>query len=525
MRMPAAPNKPRTARFVTFAAPIAGWISNRNLSQASQGPQGAALLENWFPIATGAIMRRGSEVYATVGDGSKDVESLFAYVNGNTKKFFASTSDTIYDITSAGAVTSALAAQTAGKWSVVQFATPGGVFLRGVNGSDTPFVFDGTAWGTTPAITFTDGTTPSQLANVWASQNRLWFIKKDALDAYYLPVASIGGAAVVFPLGGVFTRGGELLFGASWSIETLGGLQENTIFVSTQGEVAIYSGSDPSDASTWKLIGVYRIGMPLGPKAWVKAGGDVVIATDIGMIPVSQAMVRDIAALSPNAISYKIETAWNDTVAERVGSDWNAIVWPSAQMMAVAPPTVSGTIPEVFVANARTGAWTKFTGWNATCLGDYDKRCFFGSTGGKIIEANVTGADQGAIYTASYIPLFNDLRAPGSLKIAKAGRVTLRCAVDPLPQLSLNVDFDTATPIAPNVRSVDADSIWDSGLWDEALWSSDASSIATQSKWQSLAGAGYAIAPCVQISSGSIAPIDAQLARIDVTYDQADILT
>ncbi|MCZ4089330.1 hypothetical protein [Sinorhizobium psoraleae] len=60
MRRPAAKLKPRIAQTTRFAAPIAGWKANENPANPSAGPQGAIVLENIFPTATGAQIRRGS---------------------------------------------------------------------------------------------------------------------------------------------------------------------------------------------------------------------------------------------------------------------------------------------------------------------------------------------------------------------------------------------------------------------------------------------------------------------------------
>jgi hypothetical protein len=507
-----------------FPAPTGGWISNRNLAVPNQyGTQpGAAVLENYFPLATSAVLRRGSELYSTIGTGP--VGSLFGYINGTNKKLFGANETDIYDITTGASPSSVMGSLASGEWSVVQFETSGGVFLRGVNGADTPFVFDGSAWSTSPAITFADGTTGDQLINVWANQSRLWFIKKESLTAYYLPAESIGGAAVAFPLGSVFTRGGSLLFGASWSIETLGGLNEHCVFVTTEGEVAVYQGNDPSSTSTWSIVGVYRIGRPLGPKAWIRAGGDLVIATDVGFVPLSQAMQRDYSALSPSAVSYPIETAWNDSVSARSGAYWHCEVWPTSQMVVVAPPTVTGTMPEMYVANARTGAWAKFTAWDANCLCVWDGRMFFGSQAGKVVEANVGGSDQGIPYTSIYIPLFDDLKSPGSIKIAKMARAVLRGGLTVNEKVSVNVDFSTDTPTAPNATPVSGVSAWGAGAWGSAVWGAGLSS-ATQQNWQPVGGLGYTMAPCVQITSGSAVPLDTQIVRTDMTYDMADVVT
>jgi hypothetical protein len=296
------------------------------------------------------------------------------------------------------------------------------------------------------------------------------------------------------------------------------------VFVSTEGEVAVYQGTDPSSSTTWSLVGVYRIGRPLGPKAWIRAGGDIVIATDIGFVPLSQAMQRDYSALSPSAVSYAIETEWNNTVAERAGTYWNCEVWPTSQMVIVAPPTTAGTLPEMYVTNARTGAWAKFTGWDATCLTVWDTRFFYGTSAGTVVEGNVTGTDQGIPYTASYIPLFDDLKSPGALKITKMARAVFRAGIPISEKVTMNADFDTSIPVVPDSTPVGTVSAWGSGKWGQSVWGAE-TSLTVQQKWQSVGLSGYALAPCVQITSGDVVPLDTQIVRVDVTYDVADVVT
>lgn len=538
---PANPQAPNSYQTASFPSPTLGLISNSNL--ATPQPGGAAVLTNFFPTATGAVLRRGTGLYATLGDGTADTTSLFTYVNGNNQKMFATTGSSLFDITTVTALQNLVTGDgdflvnedgdilsiggtdpvdgfdslMGGDWSVVQFGTPGGMFLRAVNGIDTPLVFDGADWATTPAIT---GVDPTTLSGVWVAGNRCWFIQKDTMNAYYLPAASIGGAAVLFPLGGVMPRGGALLFGHSWSVESGAGLTQNCAFISTAGEAAIYQGTDPSTAATWSLVGVYRIGNPLGPKAFIPAGGDLVIATDLGFVPLSQALQKDYAALSPSAVSYPIETLWNASVSERSGADWNCVVWSASQMVVAAPPTVPGTDPVMYVANARTGAWGVFENWSATCLVEFGTRAFFGSSDGKVIEANITGLDQGAPYTGSYIPLLNDLGSTG-MKTTSMARAVLRGASPVNDRLAMQADFALNMPPPPDAASAATGSSWGVGLWGEAVWGSTAG-LNTYQNWRSAPANGYALAPSLQITSGSIIPLDTQIVRMDVTYQSQD---
>jgi len=624
----------RTSALKSFAAPVQGWIANTNLAiNPGKNLNGAYLLENWFPTATGAEVRRGSALYATLGGGDLDVTAIFDYNNGNIKRLFASTETTVYDITNVttpdnyqlwtgedeivtedgdnigGSSTDGLNVingMSGGSWITTQFATTGGVFLVAVNGEDPLQLFDGSEWfpideddvymllfdaqtdpffegqtltgatsgatgfvlhveptgGATGILYITDvtgtfqnneiidgtgtadpdgsatadgvpqpyyvgitGVDTSTLSYVWSYKNRLYFIQRDSFTVWYLDVDSISGTATAFPMGGEFSEGGKLLMGSSWSLDSSGdgGLSEQCVFISDEGQVVAYQGFSPAPDQGWSRVGGYKIGKPLGPLAYQRAGGDLIIATDIGYVPLSQAVNRDVAALSPAAVSYPIETEWNATVEERRGFPWHCAIWPEKQMVIVGTPTNENQTSMVFAANARTGAWTKFTGWDVTCLCVFDGRLFYGTRQGKVIEAYITGLDQGSPYTATFVPMFNDFGNPASLKIPKIARARLRGANDVNPQLSVMQDYVISLPAAPAANPVAVDGVWDGATWNVSTWGGKVDK-KIQQAWTSVSGMGYALAASLQITSGSIVPIDTEIIDIEVTFEITDIV-
>lgn len=629
---PALKPRPRKSRSKSFRAPNGGWIANRNLAEGNDPrlPAGAEVLDNFFPTASGAKLRRGSSLYATLGEGITDVTSLFSYKKGTQEQLFGATASTIYDITTIldpepfilvtdegdelvtdlgdnlGVLSTdgleRITGQTGGDWVTVQFATSGGTFLSCVNGTDPMLVYDGqyftpvdasdiytlnysggsaaftvgeTVTGGTSGATavirnifgseasgtliidtlsgnfqnaeaLTDGEGGSANANgteaakftgidevdtatlthVWAYKRRLFFVQKNTLDAWYLATDAVAGTATKFPLGGVFTKGGSLLFGASWSYGTgaSGGLSEQCVFITSEGEVAVYQGSDPASADTWALVGVYRIGKPLGKKSFQRLGSDLAIGTDIGLLALSMALNSDFAALAPNAVSFNIEDAWNVEVAARSGAQWHCEVWPSKQMFVLALPTVNEQSPQMFVANTTTGAWCRFTGWNGTCLEVFKERLFFGSENGQIIEGGVTGYDIGHPYTGSFVPLFDDLGSPGSLKTATLARAVVRSKVEIDDQVSCQSDFQVDLPADPDASPVSPGSQWDVGTWDVSVWGEEAATI-TQQPWRSVFGHGYSLAPALQVTSGAVVPLDAELVRLDLVFGTADLVS
>lgn len=527
----------------TFAAPSRGWIANESLMAAVPG--GAAALENWFPIATGCRLRGGTFLWSQIGDGDHDVTSLISYVAGPVKKLFAATSESITDITTQsfsyvlvdesgeilstetgefiGADTSSsIAGLAAGNWIGVQYTNSGGTFLRLVNGANTPLVYDGSTFSTSPAITGS-GLTPTTLSYVWVYNNRVFYIQKGTLNVWYhTSVDAIGGAAALFPLGGVFRLGGELVFGATWSVGDGGGLNDNCVFVTSEGEVAVYRGTDPGSVATWSKVALYRIGRPLGPQCFFRSGGDLIIATDIGMIPLSQAISKSYEEIAPGAVSYPIETAWNEAVDKRTGLEWVAEVWPRKQMMVVALPTPTGGGDEFFVANVRSGAWCKFTGLKGTCVRHHDGEFYFGSSGGRIFRLETTGADDGVPYTGLMVPLFDDMGSATSVKTPSSAKAFFMAESDPAAKVSVSFDYEVTPPAVPPAFVETANSVWGSVVCGQTKFGAK-HSIKKFVTDKGLNGSGYVLAPCVQVTSGGLVAPNVELARVEVLFDSGQI--
>jgi hypothetical protein len=386
---------------------------------------------------------------------------------------------------------------------------------------------DGTPFVASPGVKFGNtGLTTADMAFVWAYKSRLWFIQKDSLTAWYMKDAdAIGGNAVSFPLAGVFTDGGSLVFGQKWSTEAgdQGGLSAQNIFVTTQGEVAVYQGSDPSEASSWSEVGVYRVGTPMGKHAFFRGGGDLAIATSVGLVPLSKAISLDITSLNIGTVSYKIADAWSDAVQSRGLVNWQCKLWPEQKMALISPPDLSGaTQPVIFVSNTETGAWCRYTGWQALCMEVFDGRLYFGSPNGQIFMANVSGTDNGDTYTGTIIPLFDDMGMPGSNKIGKTARVVSRANVQLDPQVIYKTDFDMTIPAPPNAVAIGASNLWGTGLWGQSVWGALTPEVINQDG-QSVGGMGYAVSLSYQVTSGAIGPIDDEVIRMEITYTPTEV--
>lgn len=396
-------------------------------------------------------------------------------------------------------------------------------------------VSDGLANQVSTGVTFndSDGTTPTayttaDMSFVWVYKNRLWFVRKDSLDAFYMEdVDAIGGTAVRFPMAGIFGQGGALLFGQNWSLGTSdqGGLGEQNVFVSTQGEVAIYQGSYPGNADDWSKVGVYRIGTPLGKRAFLRGGGDLAIATSVGLVPLSKAIELDITSLNIATVSYPIADAWDTATSLRGLSAWQCQLWPEQKMAVISPPNLIGSNePVLFISNTETGAWCRYTGWYALCMEVFRGQLYFGTTNGEVYVANVSGMDGEDTYTGICTPLHEDMGSPGAKKMANIARAVTRANIRTNGKISASYDFSLSHPAAPDATASTNGNIWGVGIWGQAFWSNGTPTVINQ-PWKSVGGLGYTMAPCYQVTSGSIQPLDEEVISMQLSFLTAEIIT
>jgi hypothetical protein len=512
----------------TLPSPVRGWIQNENLAAAQPG--GALRLDNWFPTQNGIRLRGGCSKHATLSS-TLPVVSFFSYVTSVTEELYAATESAVYDVTDPADATviptPVVSGQTSGYYVSTQFTTAGGEYLYACNGSNDPLLYDGTTWvsvdnASTPAIT---GVTTADLSFVWSFANRLFFIEKDSLRVWYLPVDSIGGAASSFSLEGVFRLGGSLMIGATWSLDAGDGLDDKCVFVSDQGEVAVYEGTNPSSAADWTKVGVYQITKPLGPKAVMVAGGDLLIATETGIVPMTEAIRKDTAALTLSAITRTIAPDWFDEVERRRQYNWELLKWPAKSILFVTLPRPGSSVDAYsFVANLDTGSWCRYVGWDARCVGGLGDRAFYGATDGCVYEMEVTGADAGTPYTAIYVGQFEHLGAPEVNKTVAQGRAVFRSSATFDYQLSASSNYRVRLPAAPNSAVDDSVALWDSAVWDSSVWQGTGYDLVS-GIWTAIGQSGYTIAPQVQITSAGTSALKVELLSVGLAYSNNAVVT
>ena len=487
--MPAIAQQAR-AYVESVPAPVGGW--NARDSIANMEPTDAIQLDNLVPTVSSCVLRGGYSKWATGLSGK--AQTLMNYAAGGTTKLYAITSaGSLYDVTASGAVgAAAVTGLSGGYWEYVNFATTGGNFLYAVNGVDKPILWDGTTWervdgASTHAVT---GVTTTSLANITVFKNRIWFIEKNTLKAWYLPTSQVGGAAQYIDLRGVAKFGGHIVDLDTWTIDAGYGIDDNLVFITSMGEVIIYRGTDPTNASTWSLTGVWKLGSPIGDRAMMKYGGDLLILTYDGLIPMAQALQS--SRIDPRvALSNKIQGAITEATTQygsHTSTGWQIFYTAKNNAVWVNVP-VQDDLQEQYVMNTITQSWCRFTGWGAYCWETFNDDPYFGGNGFVAKAWTTDYKDNLLPIKTTALQAFNYFGSRGVKKYFTRARPTLFTDGTPVVNIGMNVDFNMAgIPTPVELTDLPSSGLWGSGLWGSAVWGGGMS---VQNNWQGITGLGY----------------------------------
>ena len=478
---------------VSLPAPTGGWNARDGIT--AMGPLDAVTLTNWFPATTECALRNGYAKWATGITGQ--VQTVMAYSGGATDKLFAIANGNVYDVTASGAVGSPVVTSlTNSKWGYLNIATSGGNFLSMANGVDSPYVYNGSTWSN-PTIT---GVTANTLKNPILYAERQFFIERNSLKVWYLPPDSIAGAANAVDVAPFANKGGYIVAHGTWTIDAGQGVNDHYVIMTNKGQVIVYQGTDPSNVSSWAMVGVWDIGAPVGDKALYKYAGDMLVICQDGIIPMSAALQS--SRVNPKvAITDKIQFAISEVITDYgLNYGWQLIYVPTINQLWLNVPIQDGNMQQQYVMNTINGSWCNYQGWNANCWEIFQDNPYFGGDG-YVGRAWYTNADDGMNINALGIQAFNNFNGAGTLKRFTMSRPIIRASGTPAIYAGIDVDFSLTDITAPLTTTPINYGVWDSSTWDNTNWGGNLKVI---QYWQGVNGVGYYGAPIVKIASNKI---------------------
>ena len=325
---------------------------------------------NLMPSEYGLRLRKGYREWATnIGtDPYTDVRGVIPFEGTDpaNNKLFAATADGIYDVTTDGET------------------SPTKVVTYTVNDDDAGFV----TWcemtvNTTPAETYLFVACPrngawqyTESTGVWARpswtnvtvanvafvglhKQRLWVIEAGQADAWYSPVASVAGAFTRFVFGSKFKYGGDLVGMYNWTLDGGDGVDDYMIAIGRGGDVLVYRGQDPADATTWELTGSFFIGkIPQSRRIATEYAGELYLLSVFGVTSVRDLVSGVDPSDTGRGPSAKINRILRPEVKENIAENaWQLLVNPSDGFLQILQPWQDFGSARQYVQNLLTGAW------------------------------------------------------------------------------------------------------------------------------------------------------------------------
>lgn len=472
-----------SGKTISYSAPVGGWNVRDSIDQMPVTD--AVQLINWFPSSGKVISRKGFTVWSTGLTGS--TETLAEFNAKTNRKMIAANNGSIYDVSSSGAIGSALASGfTSNRWQWAQFDdASGGARMGLVNGEDAPQIYNGS---TITGMTVSgSGLTTSNLIGVNVFKSRSYFWEKDSQDFWYSSVNALGGTLTKFPLSRVSSFGGNLIAMANWSRDAGDGEDDLAVFVMSSGDIIVYKGDNPGDADAWSLVGVYKSGAPLGIRAIYKQGPDVVLTTKDGYV--SLAKIINIGRITEqSSVSDKINNELI-RIAPLYASNfgWQTIFYPLGKYMLFNIPTSSTTF-EQHIVNTETRVWCKFSGMNAPCWSLYNDNLYFGGIDGKIYKADDGFSDNGNAITWQADCAWNYIGTRQNSKKMTAFRPFMNSTAEFNFTIGIGTDFNSPSNFSTYNSGGTAGAAWDEEFWDDPFWADESTIV---NPWLSLSNYGY----------------------------------
>ena len=465
-------------------------------------PTEAISLDNIFPNSSYCDFRGGHQSHATGMTGNGKTLVTYNKLNGQNEMFCATASG-VYNVSSGGAVGANLSARTNGKHQWLMYGDGTNNWLIMVNGVDKPLYYDGTTWTavdgvSVPALT---GLTTTSIVGVFASKFRMFFLQNNSLAFWYLAAGAAGGALTKFDLAGVAQDGGYLMAGGTWTVDAGDGPDDRVVFVTSEGEVIVYVGTNPASAASWALVGRYKVGRPIGRHCITKWSGDLIILTENGAFPMSAAIQSE-AIDYKLALSFKIEPTFTESARTAFSTfGWNMTLYPARSAFIVNVPLTEDGTHYQYVMNTVTKSWCRFKSWDAEDFVVFNRELYF-CKGTAVYKAWSGTSDNGANIEFYGKSAFSYFGSPSQQKRFTMYRPVLAVNGNMNFNTGIDVDFRDSSIIGVSSYNVTNPSLWNSAKWDSAHWSAGSEIIR---QWSSpAADVGYCAAGKLRIATNSL---------------------
>jgi hypothetical protein len=390
-----------------------------------------------------------------------------------------------------------------GEFSYTQFATAGQNYLVIVNAGGGVWTYDIVGGWIKRSITYDSGSGPVEISDefdfimVW--KNRLWFIKNNTPEAYYLPVNTIAGPCKMFDFGPLFIHGGDLKALASWTLDSGDGMDDKLVVTNEGGDILVYAGTDPDDATKFQLEGRWYSGRPpAGRRFMSKYGGDLAFITERGIQFMSQLLAAR-SAEDPGSPKGPADR-YNEVIGAEVRDSreelfWRLIFLPAEESVIVLTPRNEGTAATQHAMSSQCQAWSTFKNMPMYSGDVFQGDLYFGTKDGRVCRAFYGDTDDekpdgtpGDTVVADIQTAFVAMADDNiNLKRSQLVQLMFQAPGPPVVLARINHEWDITTPNGQPQFGMNNLGVWDVSLWDQAVWAGARDSY---SAWLGVEGVG-----------------------------------
>jgi hypothetical protein len=350
--------------------------------------------------------------------------------------------------------------------------------------------------------------------------NRLWFADSQTLDIYYggLQQVSTSITLNVLPLNAYFKRGGLIKSIQTWTYSGGAGMDNLLAIFTTNGEAAIYSGSDPDSVSgDFKLVGIFRFDSPMSAGGTINYGGELYVLISTGLVPMStllKAEEDNLGTSDQNIIQEFIDVS----KSFRDAFGWSVIINSQTNHAICNMPMGGGKYQQLvrFMPNA---IWSKWSDVPARCWAWLGNHAYFATEDGKIY---ITGSeyldDNGAPINVDVRFAWSSFKSVNK-KQFKLARLYMMS--DSIPKTFVDIDVDYVTQPPTNLPATAAAGVaadWNTATWGVNSWAADA---VPRQYWQGVLGLGRVGAPRIR---ASLQGCTFALTGVDLIYEEGGLM-
>lgn len=321
---------------------------------------------------------------------------------------------------------------------------------------------------------------PSKFVFSTVFKNRLMFVERDTARVWFMPINSLYGTATSMDLGVRMRTGGSLVGLYNWSYDGGSGMDTLLVGISSAGDVVIYQGTDPSSATTWGLKGTWSVGgVPAGRRVATDYGGELLILSSLGVVPISKLVVGGATEDSRLYATAKIANLFSRLMQSRRTMDgWAVHIHPTDNALVVLVPSSSSTADsEPLVMAMQTRGWSQYRDLPIFSADSWNGEFYFGTRDGRVCwntdyvdEVLLSDPTSYANVEWSVLTAFRNLGNSRQKRIVQMRPTILSGGPYPTVQCTARYGYNFLEPSNPSANPLSLSGLWDTGVWDSAIW-------------------------------------------------------